>query len=155
MPTETYPYASWAYKKERPADRALVVAGTEKGEMRVLDHIGPALDHWLHEMGGEFPAPDGPGFWIWEGGISSWIIDTDYGREADCELEGEYRRLTDEERESLFGAGDVVPWDYKLWVDNLDEAEPMSEEEILLDAKQSYEALFGAKKGASSTEGSQ
>lgn len=106
--------------KDLPPDHALIIAGEDPNiELHVLEHIGPGLDYWFENLGiEEFDPPPGPGFWIWEGSVESRRYDSpDYGTDYDIELEGTYRRLTEEEKQSLFVDHEDVPWDPKDWID--------------------------------------
>ena len=105
--------------KDLPPDHALVIAGEDpKVELQCPQHIGPGLDYWFENFGiEEFDPPPGPGFWIWEGSVESKRYDTVDGTDYDVELEGTYRRLTEEEKESLFTLREDVPWDPKDWID--------------------------------------
>lgn len=78
-----------------------------------LAKIGPHLDYWLDEVGEteQITFEGAPvGITIWEGKIRSWrTYDGDY----DCELEGDFRPLTEEEWEDYRTNGEA--WDSSEW----------------------------------------
>lgn len=108
-------FASYpGYKKDKPLDRALIVSDGTHGQC--LDHVGPAIDYWLNELGLGADEWEGypAGVWIWEGTIK--VSGGGYFEDREEELEGEHRALTEDEWSDfhLDGAG---PWDSDDWIE--------------------------------------
>lgn len=110
-PENVQQYERPEYRKDAPADRALIVSDGKRATC--LDHVGPALDYWIEDLGladdwDGLPA----GVWIFEGTIRSWVS---YEGEHDSELEGEERPLTEEEWQQ-FKDEHQGPWDPFDWL---------------------------------------
>lgn len=107
------------YRKDRPLARALIVSRGEKYPVAVLDCIGPEFDHFSDmsdSISDEIGEGYMPGTWIWEGRIVSESHPSrDYGEEYDERLEGDIRRLTDEEWIEFTKNPCAGPWDDDLW----------------------------------------
>lgn len=102
-PKESPGWDSWPKEAWKEPSTALVAYGDGGGI--ILAYEGPHLDYDINEVGqgwgtdetiGDPPDLD-PGLWIWAGRLIDTSFDTDYGREYDSELSGEWRPLTDEE----------------------------------------------------------
>ncbi len=116
--------ASWRpeveYKSGKLADLAVVLFDQGKF-IRILDFIGPGFSY-LDENGcladsvGEMVPRDDAisGLWMFEGKLCSGHHDTYDGREYDEWLEGEFRLLTDEERDAVIA--EEFPWDPDAWL---------------------------------------
>lgn len=101
------------YKEGRPPDRALLVSDGTR--CVVLNHVGPALDYWLDELGlgDDEWAGLAAGVWIWEGSIK--VYGGGMFEDRDEELDGTERLLTDEEWEHFRDEG-TAPWDTDDWI---------------------------------------
>jgi len=104
-----------SYRKDRPAERAVVACDSTGHLVSVIEYIGPGLD-WLanaQPLSDSFlrwDPPPGPGIWMWEGEIRHSVS---YEGERDFELDGTYRLLTvAEAKQSMSGDS---PWDPDLW----------------------------------------
>lgn len=110
---ETDPWL-YAYKKDRPADRALLVIYF--GKAQYLDHIGPGIDYYLSEEPFKEDEYDEPnGVYIWEGNLFSVTIhhpDGDY--DVECELSGTLRPATPEEWQAH--VDEEYLWDRSEWL---------------------------------------
>lgn len=100
-----------------------VVASDGDDSGCILSYAGPALDFERCEGGGLgwdhlcrmglSGAPEGIS--IWEGSMVPETIETPYGTDHDAYFEGEFRKPTKEEWESIV-AGEC-PWDVEDWIE--------------------------------------
>lgn len=108
----------WEYKDDAPVSRCYVASDGDK-RIIVIDWIGKELEEWMEQIGEidltehEVPAA---GLFIWEGGIRRENYDTPMGREYDIHLDGEFRKLTDEEWNMLQEEPYAAPWDNSNWL---------------------------------------
>lgn len=124
-PDKTHLYLAsrkWQPPKPLPPDRVLVLVYYGIGV--VQEHSGEGAAYWFECVGhGEFcesvgGVPKEDGLWVFEGGIIGHTYHTYNGTEYDSEFDGEFRRMTDEEREVwIADEGTVVA----LWDDEINE----------------------------------
>ena len=110
-------YTEVLYKKKRPPDK--FVCCREGSFLCILEHIGPGLDYWVEAVGPlsdhYLGMPPTDGFYFWVGGLRSFTMETDYGTDYDCELDGEYIKVTAEDFEDY--STNESWWDSSLWLE--------------------------------------
>jgi hypothetical protein len=114
------PFRKWKDPPPRPTSKALVLVYLGCG--KVLEHVGDAFDFWFEGTGTGTdlfdsigtPVEGTPGstdgMYVLEGTVRSFSYWTDCGTEHDCELDGDFRELNDEEKTDWKEFGEMEQW---------------------------------------------
>lgn len=107
--TDDKHYCSYDCQNGSKDSLALIASDGERAY--IINYVGMHLDYWICEGGAnDFFEGVEAGVWFWKGRIKS---SRDYFGEYDEELEGDFRKLTEEEWELLQGGDDL--WDADEW----------------------------------------
>jgi hypothetical protein len=107
--------APWDYTKDGKVWKSCAVIVSDGNYRDLLLHAcGPSIDWHIEQYGWsceelDMHAPE-PGIWVWEGSMGCVrVTSPDYGEDWEFEVNGDFRRPTDEEWEKI--QDQECPWD--------------------------------------------